>query len=124
MQRLCMAVDLKDAPDLIDSYRRYHQHANFSPDVATGLQKVGVIDMEIFLVENRLTMIMEVEDHFNFESKFAYDNKNLDVREWELLMWSFQKALPNSKTAEKWRKMDKIFSLYDYMNKASSNACP
>jgi len=114
MQRLCMAVDLKDAPDLIDSYRRYHQHANFSPDVATGLKKVGVIDMEIFVVENRLFMILEVDDEFSFESKISYDNKNVIIREWELLMWSFQKSLPNSKPAEKWRTMEKIFSLSEY----------
>lgn len=122
MQRLCMAVDLKDAPDLIDSYRRYHQHANFSPDVAAGLKEVGVIDMEIFLVENRLTMILEVDDQFNFESKFAYDNKNVEVREWELLMWSFQKALPNSKSAEKWRVMEKLFSLNEYLSITSRNS--
>jgi len=114
MRRLCMAVDLKDAPDLIESYVRHHRPANFSPDVATGLKKVGVIDMEIFVVENRLFMILEVDDEFSFEAKISHDNKKLIIREWELLMWSFQKSLPNSNPAEKWRIMEKIFSLNEY----------
>ena len=33
------------------------------------------------------------------------------AQEWEKLMWNYQQALPSSKPGEKWRLMDKIFSM-------------
>jgi len=33
------------------------------------------------------------------------------VREWEELMWKFQKSLPQAKPGEKWLVMEMIFKL-------------
>jgi L-rhamnose mutarotase len=35
------------------------------------------------------------------------------VQEWEQLMWKYQQALPGAQAGEKWRIMDRIFSLGD-----------
>jgi len=67
--------------------------------------------MEIYRFANRLFMIMEVTDEFNFAQKNAADAASPKVQEWEQLMWKYQQAIPGSKPGEKWVLMDKIFSL-------------
>jgi L-rhamnose mutarotase len=56
-------------------------------------------------------MIMETSDEFSFEAKASADANNTRVKEWETLMWQFQKALPFAKNGEKWMLMKEIFSL-------------
>ena len=56
-------------------------------------------------------MILEVNEKFSFESKARSDQESPKVREWEELMWKFQKALPQAKPGEKWLLMDRIFKL-------------
>jgi L-rhamnose mutarotase len=67
--------------------------------------------MEIYLLGTRMFMIMEVDDNFSFESKAKADRDNPKVREWEDLMWRFQKALPQAKPGEKWLRLERIFKL-------------
>jgi L-rhamnose mutarotase len=67
--------------------------------------------MQIYRAGNRLFMIMEVNDTFNFEAKTRADESNQKVQEWEQLMWKFQQPLPFAKPGEKWVLMDKIFQL-------------
>ena len=54
---------------------------------------------------------MEVNDTFSFEAKAKADAANPKVREWEELMWTFQKPLPGAKPGEKWLPMERIFKL-------------
>jgi len=68
-------------------------------------------ELEIYLVANRLFMIMEVNETFSFERKSAMDEVNPKVQEWETLMWKYQQKLPFANKGEKWVLMDKIYSL-------------
>jgi len=67
--------------------------------------------MEIYLFGTRMFMVMEVEESFSFEKKAKADAANPKVREWEELMWKFQRLLPNAKPGEKWLLMERIFKL-------------
>ena len=67
--------------------------------------------MEIYLLGTRMFMVMEVDDGFSFAAKAKADSENPKVREWEQLMWKFQRALPNAKPGEKWMLMERIFEL-------------
>jgi len=89
MKKHCLALDLKDDPELIGDS--------------------GIQNMEIYRISNRLFMIIEVEDSFSFEQKAKLDKGNVKVQEWEVLMWEYQQALPIAKPGEKWLPMDKIF---------------
>jgi L-rhamnose mutarotase len=108
-RRYCLTLDLKNDPALIAEYCRYHE--NVWPEVKKSIRDPGIDDMEIYLLGNRLFMIMEVNDGFSFESKALADNANPKVQEWEKLMWKFQQPLPQSKPGEKWLLMEKIFKL-------------
>lgn len=108
-RRYCLTLDLKDDPSLIAEYKRYHQHV--WPEVTSSLRESGVLNEEIYLLDTRLCMILEVDDHFSFEAKTKADLKNDRVREWEALMWKFQKPLSQAKPGEKWLLMVRIFKL-------------
>ncbi len=109
MKRYCLALDLKDDEVLIMEYEAYHQHV--WPEILASIKEAGIEQMEIYRVGNRLFMIMEVRDDFDFESKNVADAANEKVQEWERLMWNYQQALPCSKPGEKWMLMEKIFDL-------------
>ena len=107
--RYCLTLDLKDDPKLIAEYRRYHE--KIWPEIAKSISDAGIEDMEIYLLGTRMFMIMEVNDKFSFAAKAKTDAANPKVREWEELMWKFQKPLLNAKPGEKWLPMERIFKL-------------
>ncbi len=107
MKRYCLALDLKDDPELIVEYEEHHKAV--WPEVQASLSDAGIQKMEIFRAGNRLFMIMEVEDSFSFERKSRLDEANPKVQEWERLMWKYQHALPFSRVGEKWVVMERIF---------------
>ncbi|MDO7171640.1 L-rhamnose mutarotase [Mariniflexile sp. AS56] len=109
MKRYCFALDLHNDQNLIDEYVSYHK--SVWPEILESIKASGVIDAEIYLVQDRLFMIVEAEDAFTLEKKGEMDSKNETVQKWETLMWSYQKALPNSKPGEKWKLMECIFKL-------------
>jgi L-rhamnose mutarotase len=109
MQQYCLALDLKDDPQLIAEYEAYHQAV--WPEILESIRESGITRLDIYRVQNRLFMILEAAESFSFESKGAADAANPKVAEWEGLMWKYQQALPGTKPGEKWVVMQKIFSL-------------
>lgn len=109
MKRYCLALDLKDDPQLIAEYEAYHRE--IWPEIRKSILDSGITNMEIYRVGNRLFMIMETDDSFSFDRKSAMDASNPKVQEWETLMWKFQQPLPGSKPGEKWLLMERIFDL-------------
>ena len=109
MKRYCLALDLQDHPKLIAEYKLCHQKV--WPEITKSIRDAGIKDMEIYLLGTRLFMVMEVNDKFSFEGKAKADRADPKVREWEELMWKFQKPLPNAKPGEKWVLMERIFKL-------------
>ncbi|HEU5233256.1 MAG TPA: L-rhamnose mutarotase [Terriglobales bacterium] len=108
-RRYCLALDLKDDPQLIAEYKRYHE--KIWPEITKSIKDAGIEDLEIYLLGSRLFMIMEVNEAFSFAAKAEADRTNPKVQEWEKLMWKFQKPLPQAKPGEKWILMDRIFKL-------------
>lgn len=108
-RRYCLTLDLKDDPQLIAEYKKYHKA--IWPEVAASLKGAGIVDAEIYLLGVRMFMILEVDERFSFPAKAKADRENPKVREWEALMWKFQQALPQGKDGEKWVLMERIFKL-------------
>jgi L-rhamnose mutarotase len=108
-RRYGLTLDLKDAPELIAEYKRYHE--KIWPEITKSIKDSGIEDMEIYLLGTRMFMVMEVNEKFSFEAKAKADRENPKVREWEELMWRFQKPLVNAMPDEKWLLMERIFKL-------------
>lgn len=111
MKRYCLALDLKDDPALIAEYEHWHKSENAWPEIKKSIIDAGITGMEIYRTGNRLFMIMDTTDTFDFEQKAGMDAANPKVQEWEELMWKFQQPMTWAKPGEKWVLMDKIFQL-------------
>ncbi|WP_423146221.1 L-rhamnose mutarotase [Rubrolithibacter danxiaensis] len=109
MKRYCLALDLKDDPELIEEYENYHKE--IWKEIKDSILNSGIANMEIYRFGNRLFMIMDTNDSFSFSKKGEMDASNPKVQEWEELMWKFQQPLPGTKPGEKWVLMEKIFQL-------------
>ena len=94
---------------LIAEYETYHQ--NIWPEIRQSIVSAGITNMEIYRTGNRLFMIMETNDTFDFDTKNEMDNGNQRVQEWETLMWKFQQPLSWAGPGDKWVLMNKIFQL-------------
>jgi L-rhamnose mutarotase len=110
-RRFCLTLDLKDDPRLIAEYKRYHE--KLWPEITRSIKDSGIEDMEIYLLGTRMFMIMEVNESFSFAIKMKADQLNLRVQEWERLMGTFQKTLPQARPGEKWLLMERVFKLED-----------
>ena len=108
-RRYCLTLDLKDDPQLIAEYKRYHE--KIWAEITRSIHDSGIEDMEIYLLGTRMFMVIEVSEKFSFDAKANADRQNPKVREWEELMWKFQQPLPRAKPGEKWLLMEKIFQL-------------
>lgn len=104
-----LTLDLEDDPVLIAEYKEYHEQ--IWPEIEASIRDSGIEQMKIYLLGNRLMMHMIAGDSFSFERKKAMDRANPKVKQWEELMWKYQRALPQAKPGEKWMLMGKIFDL-------------
>ena len=109
--RHCFALDLKNDPKLIEAYKKHHQADQVWPEIVASIKGAGIDELDIYLVGNRLFMIMLVNDSFSFEAKQLADLADPKVVEWEQLMWQFQQHLPWASDDDKWLLMDNIFTL-------------
>lgn len=110
--RHCLALDLHDDPDLIAQYEAHHR--DVWPEVLAHLRVHGVRELEIFRLGTRLVMVMDTDDAvFDAAAMSNAEKESARLREWETLMWHFQKATPWTPAGQKWMPMAPIFRLSD-----------
>ena len=112
VKRYCQTLDLKDNPELIAEYRRRHSEGEAWPEIIDGIREVGSLEMEIYLLDNRLFMIVEAPLDFDWDAAMARLATLPRQQEWEDYMSCFQQAAAGSSSSEKWRLMERIFHLY------------
>lgn len=112
VKRFCQTLDLKDNPELIAEYRRRHSEGEAWKEIIEGIRKVGVLEMEIYLLDTRLFMIVETPLDFDWDEAMARLATLPRQQEWENYMAEFQDAAPGATSDEKWRMMERIFYLY------------
>jgi L-rhamnose mutarotase len=108
----CLSLDLQNDPDLITEYKKFHEPGTIWPEVVENIKSQGILSEQIFLIGSRMVMVLETTDDFSFEARAAADQANPKIREWEDLMWKYQKALPQARSGEKWVLMEKIFEVH------------
>ena len=109
--RHCLALDLRDDLALIDRYEAWHRPGDVPAAVLRSIRDADIVEMEIWRVDARLFMIMEVGPNFSPEAKASADMASKDVQAWERLMSWFQAPLPDTEPGEKWRPLQRIFAL-------------
>ena len=110
-KRYALTLDLRDDPELIAEYKRVHSPEGSWPEIAAGIRAVGILDMEIYLEGTRLFMLMETPADFDFHTRMALLATLPRQAEWEAFVSRFQHSTPDASSAEKWRPMERIFTL-------------
>jgi L-rhamnose mutarotase len=109
MKKYILLLDLKDDPELIQTYEEHHKQI---PEAITkSILEAGIVEMNLFRFQDRLVMEILAQDQFSFEKKNQIDHNNQEVQNWELLMSKYQKNLPNAPKGVKWVLTEQIFSL-------------
>ena len=111
-KRYCQTLDLKDDPVLIAEYIDRHSKAKVWPEIMEGIRSVGILEMEIYLIDTRLFMMVETAADFEWDTAFARLATLPRQAEWEDYMAIFQLSAQGASSAEKWKLMDRIFRLY------------
>ena len=109
MKRFCQTLRLKENKDLIEEYARVH--SNVWPEVQRGIKEVGILDMQIYVHDNLLFMIVDTIDGFDWERDMTRLSMLPRQAEWERLVAKFQDVEEGASSREKWTLMDKIFEL-------------
>lgn len=111
-KRFCQTLDLKNEPELIAAYKNLHEEGHVWREILNGIKEVGILEMEIYLLENRLFMIVETPEDFNWDESMAKLAKLPKQEEWEALTGKYQQTKDGATSSEKWQLMERIFHLY------------
>lgn len=107
MKRYCQTLDLVEDEELISSYVEAHSHV--WPEIIEGQRAVGIIDMQIYRRGNRLFMICDTVDDFDWEKDMARLASLPRQAEWEAYVARFQGCDPDAPSEAKWQMMERIF---------------
>ncbi|MBT28632.1 MAG: hypothetical protein CMO01_03145 [Thalassobius sp.] len=110
MKVFAQTVNLKDDPEVIAKYKKYH--SEIWPEVSEALKQVGILEMKIFLLGRRLFMYATATDEFVPERDFPkYLELHPRCQEWEDQMGEYQEPVEEAGPGEKWAMMEQVFDL-------------
>lgn len=110
-KRYCKTLTLKKDAQLIEEYKKVHAPGAAWPEITQGMSEVGIVDMEIYLFDNRLFMIMDTVPDFNHDSAMAELAKKPRQSEWEAYVSAFQQTSAEATADEKWQLMERIYKM-------------
>ena len=113
VKRYCQVLTLKDDSKLIAEYRRRHSEGAVWPETLAAIREVGILEMEIYILGNRLFMIVETPLDFDWDSAMERLATLPRQQEWEDFMAIFQDCKEGDTAAEKWKMMERMFYLYE-----------
>lgn len=113
VKRYCQTLNLKDNQELVAEYRRRHAQGEVWPETLAAIREVGILEMEIYILDTKLFMIVETPLDFDWDSAMAKMATLPRQEEWEAYMSVFQQAEASASSADKWQLMERMFYLYD-----------
>ena len=112
VKRYCRTLDLRNDEALIAEYRLRHSEGKIWQEILDGIREVGILEMEIYIRDTRLFMIVETALDFDWDSAMERLATLPRQQEWEDYMSIFQLTKPGCTSAEKWQPMERMFHLY------------
>lgn len=110
-KRYCQVMELKNEEALIAAYKRAHSREEMWQEVLDGIRSVGILEMEIYIVANKLVMIVETPLEFEWESAMAKLATLPRQAEWENFVARFQQCAAGATSDQKWQLTERIFTL-------------
>jgi len=110
-KRYCKVLKLQENNDLIEKYKQVHAPGKVWPEITRGIREVGILDMEIYIHDNYVFMIMDTIPEFDHDRAMKELAVKPMQKEWEEYVSQFQQAGEKSSTPEKWEITERIFEL-------------
>lgn len=111
-KRYCQTLQLRNDSEMIAEYVKRHSESEAWPEIRRGIREVGILEMEIYIKDNLLFMIVETPLDFDWNSAMKCLSTLPRQAEWEAYMALLQGADPQATSDEKWQLMDQISHLY------------
>ena len=112
-KRFVQTMELKDDSELIKKYKEAHDKEHFWEEIKQGIQAVGILEMEIYILGNRLVMIVDAPLDFDWDTAMAKLATLPRQEEWEKHVAEFQDCAANATSDQKWQMMERMFYLYE-----------
>lgn len=113
VKRYVQILDLKNDPESIAAYRKAHSREDFWPEIKKGIQEVGILEMELYIVGSREVMIVETPLDFDWDEAMKRLALLPRQQEWEDFVSRFQQCRKGDTSNEKWHTMERFFYLYE-----------
>lgn len=114
VDRYCLALDLKPDTELMKEYKRLHSPDGMWPEIPVGIKEAGCLDMEIYIIDNHMTMIVEIPKGEDLDVVWEKMGKLERQPEWAKFMLNFQQPVAGHGDEVKWVLMEKVYDLNDY----------
>lgn len=108
-KRYCQFLNLN--PETLEQYKFWHSSENIWKEIPAGIRKAGILNMEIYTINDIAFMIVETPSDFDWDEAFGRLATFERQAEWEEFVSRFQNAGANMRSEEKWQLMERIFSL-------------
>lgn len=112
-KRYCQTMDLRNDPQMIEEYIRRHKDGIIWKEVPEGIKSVGILEMEIYIYGTKLFMIVETALDFEWDKAMERLSTLPRQQEWEDYITLLQTGTTGIKATDKWKRMERIFHLYE-----------
>ena len=112
IKRYVQYLEINDDPELMAQYKKWHSEEYHWKEIRDGIHEVGILEMEIYLLGNHLTMIVDAPADLDWETAMNRLATLPRQAEWEAFVSKFQGCASEARSDEKWRPMERIFHLY------------
>ncbi|MCM1078418.1 MAG: L-rhamnose mutarotase [Bacteroidales bacterium] len=113
IKRYVQTMDLKDDEELIRRYCEAHDEIHARPEVLAGMREVGILEMELYRLGNRVIMIVDAPEDFDWTAAMTHLATLPGQEDWETFVSQFQQCNPTDTSDQKWKMMERIFRIYD-----------
>lgn len=113
VKRYVQTLDLRDDPDMITEYRKWHSEEYHWREIREGIREVGILEMEIYILGTRLVMIVDTPEDFDWATAMNRLATLPRQAEWEAFVAKLQGCRADARSDEKWQMMERMFHLYD-----------
>lgn len=112
-KRYVQTLELNSDEEARREYLKWHSEEFHWKEIRDGIREVGILEMEIYILGNRLVMIVDTPEDLDWDAAMAKLATLPRQAEWEAFVSQFQDCSPEAKSNEKWQMMDRMFYLYE-----------
>ena len=112
LKRYVQFLEISDDPELMEQYRKWHSEEHHWKEIRDGIRQVGILEMEIYMLDNKLVMIVDTPADFQWEEAMNRLATLPRQAEWEAFVSKFQGCAADARSDEKWQPMERMFRLY------------